>query len=214
MDLPGLLELKGQGRARGDGDARADDPVGPEDAQVLVGDVHRPALAFAVARRPGVKLGEHGAERASFGEDVAVATVRPDDVVVALEGRADPDRDSLLADVSVEEARQLSRLKKLDGLLLEEPDAEHVFVQAEIEGFIRGTGHVWQGPSTRWIVAYSRRRQNNTPPGNVNSWGIAIAGRGRIRASQTRPHPNGRPGVSPGKDKEGRAKCPTYHLSS
>ena len=49
------------------------DAVGPEHVEVEVADVHRPALAVAVAGRLPHELGHHLPEVAALGDEVAVA---------------------------------------------------------------------------------------------------------------------------------------------
>src|SRR6185503_6423682 len=87
--------------AGGDADATADDPVGAEDPGLHVGDVHRAALAFAVAARLAEELGHHQVDPAALGDAVAVAAVGRGDVVVGSECRAGTDPASFFADVSV-----------------------------------------------------------------------------------------------------------------
>jgi hypothetical protein len=57
----------------GDRDAGAHDAVGAEHAEVEVADVHRPALALAVAGGLAHQLGHHLGELAALGDEVPVA---------------------------------------------------------------------------------------------------------------------------------------------
>ena len=81
-DPVGLQALGGERRAGGDSRAAADDGVRAEVAGVRVGDVHRAALAFAVARFLAQQFGEHPVELRPLGEAVPVAAMRAGDVVV------------------------------------------------------------------------------------------------------------------------------------
>ena len=67
-------------RAGRDAHAAADDAVRAEDAGVDVGDVHRAALALAVAGRLAEQLGHHQRRVAALGDAVAVAAVGAGDV--------------------------------------------------------------------------------------------------------------------------------------
>src|SRR5690606_21245743 len=64
-----------------DASAAADDGVGAEVAVLLVGDVHRTALAAAVPGRTTEKLGEHEIEPRALGDAMPVPSVRGGDVV-------------------------------------------------------------------------------------------------------------------------------------
>jgi hypothetical protein len=103
----------------------------PPTIQVQVGDVHRAALAPAVARRLAEELGVHVAEVAALGDEVAVAAVGAGDLVLGGEVRHHTRRHRLLADVEVEGAGDLARLHQLARLLLEDADAHHAPVQIE-----------------------------------------------------------------------------------
>ena len=75
-DLAGAALL---GRERGAGrdpGRAADDRVRAEVAVGVVGDVHRAALAAAVAGLLAEQLGEHPADVGALGQAVAVAAVR------------------------------------------------------------------------------------------------------------------------------------------
>jgi len=119
------LVLGGEGGAHGDGGAAGDDAVGAEDAEVEVGDVHRAALAVAVAGGAAVKLGEHAAHVAALGDAVAVAAVGAGDGVGRLQLGADAGGDRLLADIEVNGAGDLRLLGQAAGRLLELADLDH-----------------------------------------------------------------------------------------
>ena len=103
-----------------------DDPVGAEHADAEIGDVHRAALALAVAGLPPVELGHHAVEVGALGDAVAVAAMRRDDPVAAIERGADADGDRLLADVAVHDAVDLAGEIIGRGALLEAADGEHL----------------------------------------------------------------------------------------
>src|SRR5882724_8824505 len=89
----------GKRRARRDAHASAYNCVRSKVAAFRVGDVHRAALAAAIARFLAEQFGEHAVWRRAFGQTMPVAAVRARDVIVAVERLANPDRDGFFADV-------------------------------------------------------------------------------------------------------------------
>ena len=83
-------------RAGGDARAAADDRVRAEVAGVGIGDVHRAALAFAVAGFLAEELREHPVGRRAFGEAMSVPAVRARDEVVLAKRFADAAGDRFL----------------------------------------------------------------------------------------------------------------------
>src|SRR5207245_1026322 len=110
----------------------ADDGVGAELARLGIGDVHRAALAAAVARLLAEELREHPVDRRPLGQAVTVAAMRARDEVVAAQGLADADRHGLLADVEVGQTRHLRALVELVHLLLEGANLRHLAVHVEV----------------------------------------------------------------------------------
>src|SRR6185295_6210930 len=142
-DLAALAHLGGQRGAGGEARGAAHDRVGAKIARLGIGDVHGPALAAAVPRLLAQQLGEHPAHRGALGQAVAVAAVRAGDVIVPLERLADPDRDRLLADVEMGQARHLRALVELVHLLLESPDLGHLAVHVQVLLQVHpGLGHL------------------------------------------------------------------------
>src|SRR6266851_1553145 len=131
-DLAALAHLGGERGAGGDARGAAHDGVGAEIAGLGIGDVHRPALAAAVARLLAEQLGEHPAHRGALGQAMAVAAVGARDEVVALERLADADRDRLLADIEMGQAGHLRALVELVHLLLEGADLGHLAVHVQV----------------------------------------------------------------------------------
>ena len=121
----------GEGRPGADVDGRAHDPVGAQHAVGHVGDVHGAALAAAVAVDAAVELGEHALGVAAPGQQVAVAAVAGDDVVVVGEHGHDAGRYRFLSAVEVQEAGHASFEERLVGVLLEGPDAHHAAVESK-----------------------------------------------------------------------------------
>ena len=116
-------------RKAGAGDDRnptRDDPVGAEHPDAEIGDVHGAALALAVAGLPPVELGHHAVEVGALGDAVAVAAMRRDDPVAAIERGTDADGDCLLADVAVHDAVDLAGMVVGRGAFLEAADGEHL----------------------------------------------------------------------------------------
>jgi len=130
-DLVGPARLGREGGARRDAGRAADDRVRAEVPVLVVGDVHRAALAAAVAGLLAEQLGEHPVDRGALREAVAVAAVGRGDVVVLPQRLADADRDGLLADVEVGEAGHLRAAVEIVDLLLERADLPHLLVHPE-----------------------------------------------------------------------------------
>jgi hypothetical protein len=91
--------------------------------------VHRPALALVVPGRLAHQLGHHPAEVATLGDEVPMPAMRRRDLVLVRQRAAHARGHSLLADVQVEEARELGALGEAAGGLLEQADAHHPPVQ-------------------------------------------------------------------------------------
>src|SRR3981081_604756 len=70
-------------------------------------DVHRPALPAAQAGPLREQLGHHAIDVRALRQAVTVSAVRRCDVVVLAQCRANPDRDRLLTERRVDEARDL-----------------------------------------------------------------------------------------------------------
>ena len=69
-------ELRRGGGADRDRQARGHDPVGAEDADGRIGDVHRASAAAVRARVLAHQLGEHPERLQALGEAVPVAAMR------------------------------------------------------------------------------------------------------------------------------------------
>ena len=113
------------------GTPRPDDAVGAQHAQVQVGDVHRAALAVAVARRAAQELGVHALGVAALGDEVAVAAMGAGDVVVLGEEGADAHADRLLAGVEMGDAGDLGVAHQFGHPLLELADGDHGLVHLD-----------------------------------------------------------------------------------
>ena len=129
------------GRQRGPGrdpEPAADDAVGTEHAQREVGHMHRASPAPARAPVPPEQLGHQRGGRHALGQRVPVPPVGGGDVVVLSEVGAYSGRDRLLAQVGVDEPRQLARLEQLLDAALEHPDQHHGPVQGQGLGPLQG----------------------------------------------------------------------------
>ena len=93
------LELGGQGRTAGDGQATPNDAIGAQHPHREVRDVHGAALALAIAVHPAEQLGHHAPDVRPFRDAVPVAAVRAGDAIAHRQVRAHPDRDRLLAHI-------------------------------------------------------------------------------------------------------------------
>src|SRR5712691_7435185 len=141
-DLVGPAPLRRERGARRDARGAADDRVRAEIPVLVIGNVHGAALAAAVAGLLAEQLREHPPRLGALGEAVSVPAVRGGDPVVAPQRRADADRDRLLADVEVGEARHLRAAVELVRMLLEQADERHapVHTQRELGADLRARG--------------------------------------------------------------------------
>src|SRR5262249_52944517 len=123
--------LRRKGSAGSERGAAADDRVRAEVAGLRIGNMHRAAFALAVARLLAQELREHQIRRRPLREAVAVAAMRAGDVVVFPERAADTDRDRLLADVEMSEARHQRAGVEIVDALLEQSNRNHLPVHLD-----------------------------------------------------------------------------------
>ncbi len=131
------MQLLGQRRADGHGDVAADDAGGAQVAVLHVGDVHRAALALAVAAGLAQHFGHHlvvvlllGLGRlgmcVAVGVGVAVAAVGAGDQVVVAQGRHGADGHGLLAGVQVRGAFEHGLAQQVGDVVLQRADLHHL----------------------------------------------------------------------------------------
>src|SRR6185437_8612348 len=106
-DAVGAERLRREPRAGRDARGAADDRVRAEVAVRMVGDVHRAALAAAIALLLAEQLAVHATHVGALRDAVAVAAVRGGNRVVLPQCGADADRDRLFADVQVRQPGHL-----------------------------------------------------------------------------------------------------------
>ena len=153
-------ELRGRRRAHRDRQTGRDDPVGAEDAEVGVGDVHRTAAAAVRARVLAHQLGEHPERVETLGQAVTVAAMGRRDHVGGAQRPTRPDRRRLLPDRQVHEAGHLAVAVERRHPLLEPADQEHPPVHLEEVGV---------GERGR-----SRRSRSADVHGRVLYWSVQI----------------------------------------
>ena len=156
-DIVRALQFRAQGRSGGDPHRAADDGIRAEIAVALIGDMHRPALAPAIALFLAQQLAEHLLEIRALGHAMAVAAVGRGDAVVIGQGFADPDGDGFLARIHMRQPRHLGRQVQLVRVVLEGADAHHLPVHPQIVfGICLGLGHVvlprGSGPAPPFIL--------------------------------------------------------------
>ena len=135
-------------------DPGADDPVAAEDVEREVGDVHRAAEAFAVARPLAEHLGHHPAQIGAGGDQMAVRAVMADEIVRVAHHAGGADGDRLLPDAAVRRPEDHALLEELGGPVLEAADQRHQAVLLEegraVGGSLRDDGRVDAHPGGRW----------------------------------------------------------------
>ena len=124
-------DLSRQSRAGGDRQAGADDAVGTQDADAEVGDVHRPAFAFAVAGLLAENLSHHRLKLAALGDQVSVTAVRAGDVVSVGERCAHTCRRGFLTNRHMHEAGHFALFEQVAQTFLKLADRLHGTVHLE-----------------------------------------------------------------------------------
>jgi hypothetical protein len=104
-DAPVAELLGGERRARSNSSAPADNRIGAQVPGRRVGDVHRPALAPAIARLFAEQFGKHAVILGALGQAVSVAAVRAGDVIVGPQSGANSHGDGLFALIKVRQPR-------------------------------------------------------------------------------------------------------------
>src|SRR5579859_924001 len=132
-DLVGSALLRRKRSSSRDAGRAGDDRVRAEIAALGVGDVHRTALAVAVARLLAEQLREHAVQLSALGDAVPMSAMRAGDVVVVVERGAHAHGHRLLADVEVGQPRHLAAAIQVVDLLFEMTDPEHAAIQLEGE---------------------------------------------------------------------------------
>ncbi len=130
---PELRRGRGTDRDRQPG---TDDPVGAEDADPRIGDVHRAPAPAVRALVLAHQLGEHAEWVQTLREAVAVAAMGGRDHVVRAEWPARADGRRLLPDRQVHEARHLAVAVQRSDALLEPADHEHPPMHLEEIGVV------------------------------------------------------------------------------
>ena len=125
-----LLHLQALRGADRDRDAARHHAVRAEHADGKIRDVHRAALAAAIAVRAAVKLRHHALRVGALGDGVAVAAMVRRDAVVDAQIDADAGRDRFLPDRDMQRPRDFARLVRLERGLLEGADARHRRIEA------------------------------------------------------------------------------------
>ncbi len=121
--------FRGQSHAVGDGDAAANDTIGANDAPVEIRDMHRTALALAAAGDLAVDFRHHGLKVSSLGQNVPVAPVGADHIVILPQGRAHPNGNCFLADGGMEESWDSPGQEGLGHLVFKMTDLQHRLMQ-------------------------------------------------------------------------------------
>src|SRR5262249_5653990 len=138
---PLSIHLRGKTRPGDDGQPARDNSIRPEHTDLEVRDMHRSALALAVAGLPTVQLGHHAVQIGALRDAMAMAAMRRDDAVGAGERAAHADRNRLLADIAMHDAVDLAADIVGRGALLEMADRQHLpqYLALLVGGEVRWT---------------------------------------------------------------------------
>src|SRR6185503_11309924 len=165
-DAAVLQILRRVGRASRDARAAADDGVRAEVAGGRVGDVHRAALALAVAHLFAKQFRKHQLGIRALRQAVAVTAMRAGDVVVVVQRFAHADGNRLFPDVEMREARHQRTCVEIVDALLEQANRHHLAI--EREQFVLADPKAGQRR-----VQLIRCRHAGTPDILASTWKIA-----------------------------------------
>src|ERR1700683_99316 len=135
-NLSGAEIFRGERCARCDSNASGDDRVRAQIAGGRIGDVHRSAFPFAVARLFTEKLGEHAVGRRAFSQTMPVAAMSAGDVVLILKRFANSHGHCFFTHVKVRETRHQRAGVKLVYLLFKQKIGRHLALHAKPFGRI------------------------------------------------------------------------------
>ena len=111
----------------------ADDGVRAQVAGSRIGDVHRAALAFAIAHFLAEQFGEHQVHRRAFRQAMAVAAMRAGDVIVRAQRLANAHGDGFLTDIKMSQAGHQRAGVQIVDLLFEQADHHHAPVHVQMQ---------------------------------------------------------------------------------
>ena len=130
-DIVGALHLLAHPDARGMADAGRDNPVGAEQADRAVVEMHRPTAPAAAAVGLAEEFGHQQVRVHPLGQRMAVTTVGRGDPVARPQQRTGADRDRFLADVEMQEAGRLALTAGNLGRGFEPAQQHHAAVKRE-----------------------------------------------------------------------------------
>ncbi len=150
-------DLRRRGRTDGDGQPGRHDPVGAEDPEGRVGDVHRAAATSVGAIGPAHELGEHPERIQTFGQAVPVSAMGGRDDVVGSQRPAGADRRRFLSDGEVHEAGNEAVAVEVGDALLEAPNAQHALLHFQQVGARRDRRKLrWRSSPTCTVLTGTR----------------------------------------------------------
>ena len=127
-NAPVLELLCSEGGAGRNAEASSHNRICSQVARGRVSNVHRAALAAAIAGFLAQQFCEHQVGRGSLGQAVAVAAMRAGNVVLAIQRFAHSHRNRLFAAVQMRQAGHDAPLIKLIHLVLKQPDPHHLAI--------------------------------------------------------------------------------------
>ena len=182
-DIIGFLQFSAQRGAGGDTHGAADNGIRAEVAVALIGDMHRPALAPAVAFLFAQQFAEHLFVIRALGHAVPMAAMGRGDLVLVGQRLADADSDGLLPGIHMCQAGHLGRQIQLVCVVLKGADADHLAIHAQIVLSVRSllrSAHVF--------LSLETSRTASGPRGCRDQYRLAM-GRSSAGKSEMTSHP-------------------------
>src|SRR5262245_19040220 len=133
-DRTGFLHLRGESGSGGKRETAANDCRCVNDSELGSGHVKGPGPPAAVPGFAPDNLGQHFPRIAAFGDDMAVISVRAENIVPRRQGFADGNTRGLLSDVNVKVAADETfvLLVETDDVLLGTPYHQHLAQDAKL----------------------------------------------------------------------------------
>src|SRR5262249_37326109 len=108
--------------------ATGDNTIGAQHTDRKIGNVHRAALALAIARGAAKEFGHHFLDISALGNAMAVAAVRTGNIIGRLEVRTNGHSHGFLTNVGMQGPHDFALAGLVFRLLLKQADAPHASI--------------------------------------------------------------------------------------